>query len=259
MYSELISDTIVNGGPHASKSSPVKMMRSVKKVCRDKGHQPAQTVASPNAALMHHTPAPLEPVQLDPLCMFVTGSDVDGISKHVQHIHSAWLCACLVCFNLVNLPRHSRHHVLCSKCPLLRLQVTLKLIETFVDKCEDVTLVTEQLVPAMMDPILGDYQRNVSDARCACTQSSLYCKPCIKPSQLESRPLRLLQSPLHCLNPLMHTSQTDVWGCMLSTDVMSLQHLFNVMSPCECPHICDAQPLALSSPGQYTETAHAAF
>lgn len=34
MYSELISDTIVNGGPHASKSAPVKMMRSVKKVCK---------------------------------------------------------------------------------------------------------------------------------------------------------------------------------------------------------------------------------
>ncbi len=44
-------------------------------------------------------------------------------------------------------------------------QVTLKLIETFVDKCEDLSLVTESLVPAMMDPILGDYARNVPDAR----------------------------------------------------------------------------------------------
>ena len=55
----------------------------------------------------------------------------------------------------------------------IALQVTLKLIETFVDKCEDLALVTDQLVPAMMDPILGDYQRNVSDARCTCTQASL--------------------------------------------------------------------------------------
>ncbi len=48
-----------------------------------------------------------------------------------------------------------------------KLQVTLKLIETFVDKCEDLSLVTGSLVPAMMDPILGDYARNVPDARYA--------------------------------------------------------------------------------------------
>ena len=41
----------------------------------------------------------------------------------------------------------------------------LKLIETFVNKCEDTTLVCNQMVPAMMDPILGDYVRNVPDAR----------------------------------------------------------------------------------------------
>ena len=45
------------------------------------------------------------------------------------------------------------------------MQVTLKLIETFVDKCEDLSLVLDRLVPAMMDPILGDYARNVPDAR----------------------------------------------------------------------------------------------
>ncbi|DBA80101.1 hypothetical protein WJX79_000920 [Trebouxia sp. C0005] len=74
MYSELISQSIQTGGPHASKTAQVKSMRSVKKV-------------------------------------------------------------------------------------------TLKLIETFVDKCEDLSLVTGSLVPAMMDPILGDYARNVPDAR----------------------------------------------------------------------------------------------
>eukprot|EP00850_Spirogloea_muscicola_P001322 SM000005S17119 [mRNA] locus=s5:278232:288307:- [translate_table: standard] len=42
---------------------------------------------------------------------------------------------------------------------------TLKLIETFVDKSEDPELIAKQFVPAMMDPILGDYARNVPDAR----------------------------------------------------------------------------------------------
>ena len=47
-----------------------------------------------------------------------------------------------------------------------QMQVTLKLIETFVDKCEDLSVVTDNLVPAMMEPILRDYARNVPDARC---------------------------------------------------------------------------------------------
>ena len=42
---------------------------------------------------------------------------------------------------------------------------TLKLIETFVDKSEDQELIAKEFVPAMMDPILGDYARNVPDAR----------------------------------------------------------------------------------------------
>ena len=33
MYSELISEAIASGGPHAAKTSAVKLMRSVKKVC----------------------------------------------------------------------------------------------------------------------------------------------------------------------------------------------------------------------------------
>ncbi|EFJ16798.1 hypothetical protein SELMODRAFT_233936 [Selaginella moellendorffii] len=44
-------------------------------------------------------------------------------------------------------------------------QETLKLIETFIEKCEDLEMVAKQFVPAMMDPILGDYARNVADAR----------------------------------------------------------------------------------------------
>lgn len=45
-------------------------------------------------------------------------------------------------------------------------KAALRLIETFVDKCEDTNLIATQFVPAMMDPILGDYARNVPDARC---------------------------------------------------------------------------------------------
>eukprot|EP00241_Pyramimonas_parkeae_P000677 CAMPEP_0114249878 /NCGR_PEP_ID=MMETSP0058-20121206/14395_1 /TAXON_ID=36894 /ORGANISM="Pyramimonas parkeae, CCMP726" /LENGTH=1067 /DNA_ID=CAMNT_0001363489 /DNA_START=188 /DNA_END=3391 /DNA_ORIENTATION=+ len=41
----------------------------------------------------------------------------------------------------------------------------LRLIEVFVMKTEDPDLVCSQMVPAMMDPILGDYVRNVADAR----------------------------------------------------------------------------------------------
>ncbi|XP_072954085.1 protein EXPORTIN 1A [Typha angustifolia] len=74
MYSELISNTIAEGGPFASKSSYVKLLRSVKRE-------------------------------------------------------------------------------------------TLKLIETFVDKAEDQPHIGKQFVPPMMDPVLGDYARNLPDAR----------------------------------------------------------------------------------------------
>ncbi|KAH1219844.1 Protein EXPORTIN 1A [Glycine max] len=42
---------------------------------------------------------------------------------------------------------------------------TLKLIETFLDKAEDQPQIGKQFVPPMMDPVLGDYSRNVPDAR----------------------------------------------------------------------------------------------
>ncbi|KAF5795519.1 putative importin-beta domain, armadillo-like helical, exportin-1/Importin-beta [Helianthus annuus] len=74
MYSELISSTIAEGGPYASRTSYVKLLRSVKKE-------------------------------------------------------------------------------------------TLKLIETFLDKAEDQPQIGKQFVPPMMDPVLGDYARNVPDAR----------------------------------------------------------------------------------------------
>ncbi|CAJ2650851.1 unnamed protein product [Trifolium pratense] len=42
---------------------------------------------------------------------------------------------------------------------------TLKLIETFLDKAENQPEIGKQFVPPMMDPVLGDYARNVPDAR----------------------------------------------------------------------------------------------
>ena len=83
LYSELISAAIAEGGPYASKSSFVKLTRSVKREC-------------------------------------------------------------------------------------------LRLIETFVEGCEDPHLVAQQLVPLMYDPILGDYARNVADRMTLkCYHSSL--------------------------------------------------------------------------------------
>ena len=57
-----------------------------------------------------------------------------------------------------------------SKTSLVKAMRTVKrevlrLIETFVERCEDPHLVAQQLVPPMMDPVLGDYARNVPDAR----------------------------------------------------------------------------------------------
>ncbi|KAK4489824.1 hypothetical protein RD792_000468 [Penstemon davidsonii] len=74
MYSELISTSIAQGGPYASRTSPVKLFRSVKRE-------------------------------------------------------------------------------------------TLKLIETFLDKAEDQPHIGKQFVTPMMDPVLGDYARNVPEAR----------------------------------------------------------------------------------------------
>ncbi|KAK1309003.1 hypothetical protein QJS10_CPA09g01200 [Acorus calamus] len=42
---------------------------------------------------------------------------------------------------------------------------TLKLIETFIEKSEDKPELGKQFVQAMMDPVLGDYARNLPDAR----------------------------------------------------------------------------------------------
>ncbi len=55
------------------------------------------------------------------------------------------------------------------------MQTTLRLIETFCEKADDSSMLATQFVPAMMDPILGDYARNVPDARWACVRATLLC------------------------------------------------------------------------------------
>ncbi len=41
----------------------------------------------------------------------------------------------------------------------------LKLVETFVDKAEDLQAVRTQMVPQLLDSVLVDYNRNVAGAR----------------------------------------------------------------------------------------------
>ena len=78
---------------------------------------------------------------------------------HVYRLYSEFMSALIA----EGGPHASRS----SQVKLLRSvkREVLRLIETFVDKCEDPTLVAQQLVPAMLDPVLGDYARNVPDAR----------------------------------------------------------------------------------------------
>eukprot|EP00884_Botryococcus_braunii_P004854 jgi/Botrbrau1/1436/Bobra.0063s0127.1 len=60
-----------------------------------------------------------------------------------------------------------QHAARTSQVKLMRgvKRSALRLLETFVERCEDTTLIAEQFVPAMLDPILGDYARGVPDAR----------------------------------------------------------------------------------------------
>lgn len=126
MYSELISANIAAGGPHASKTSIVKLMRTVKKVCK----------AAPG---------------------WFPGSPPK-----------------------VNL----------TLCP----QVTLRLIETFVEKSEDPQGVATQFVPAMLDPILGDYARNIPDAR----EPEVGNDPCSLPLASNPRYRHAIPAALMC-------------------------------------------------------------
>ena len=41
----------------------------------------------------------------------------------------------------------------------------LKLVETFIEKAEDFQAVRAQMVPQLLDTVLGDYNRNVPGAR----------------------------------------------------------------------------------------------
>ena len=42
---------------------------------------------------------------------------------------------------------------------------TLKLIETWITKSEDVNLVVENFLPPLLEAVLGDYARNIPQAR----------------------------------------------------------------------------------------------
>lgn len=44
-------------------------------------------------------------------------------------------------------------------------KAVLRLVETFVERCEDERLLAERVVPALLDPVLGDYARSLPDAR----------------------------------------------------------------------------------------------
>jgi hypothetical protein len=44
-------------------------------------------------------------------------------------------------------------------------KAVLRLVEVFVEKCEDDALLITQFVPALIEPVLGDYAASVPDAR----------------------------------------------------------------------------------------------
>jgi exportin-1 len=57
-------------------------------------------------------------------------------------------------------------------------QDILKLIETFVemsDSAEHLTIIAQQFVPTLMDPILSDYDTSLNDAKCAWLQPVQDC------------------------------------------------------------------------------------
>lgn len=49
----------------------------------------------------------------------------------------------------------------------------MRIVQTFVEKSEDRALLASQYIPRMLDPILGDYARNVPDARCSLRKKKL--------------------------------------------------------------------------------------
>ena len=54
----------------------------------------------------------------------------------------------------------------------------LKLIETFVEKAEDLQAVRAQMVPQLLDTVLVDYNRNVPGARDARSEERRVGKEC---------------------------------------------------------------------------------
>jgi hypothetical protein len=56
-------------------------------------------------------------------------------------------------------------------------KAVLRLVEVFVEKCADDNLLVTQFVPALMEPVLGDYAASVPDARWG-WMGGLGCSPC---------------------------------------------------------------------------------
>jgi hypothetical protein len=56
-------------------------------------------------------------------------------------------------------------HTFCCHCSVKK--AVLRLVEVFVEKCEDDVLLVTKFVPALMEPVLGDYAASVPDARWA--------------------------------------------------------------------------------------------
>jgi len=66
-------------------------------------------------------------------------------------------------------------------------KAVLRLVEVFVEKCEDDALLVTKFVPALMEPVLGDYAASVPDARWAHLMG-----------------LQQFVNSLACKNPLQH-------------------------------------------------------
>ena len=96
---------------------------------------------------------------------------------------NSWLLLCRMYSELISaaIASGGPHASRTSQVKLMRSckKVALKLIETFVEKCDDTVLLAQQIVPAMMDPILGDYARNVPDARSATHQRPPWHRCCV--------------------------------------------------------------------------------
>lgn len=82
------------------------------------------------------------------------------------------VCACTVSRNadgLTQIPKGANSNIV-TKTPKIRGLRTikreiLKLVEMYIKKAEDLDAIAENLIPHLLDAVLGDYSRNVPAAR----------------------------------------------------------------------------------------------